>query len=388
MRSIGVVTVARSDYGIYLPILRRIQADPELQLHLIVSGAHLVSAFGHTVAEIQADGFYIGERVEMLLASDSPEGIAKSMGMGVIGFAQAFARLQPDILMVLGDRFEMHAAALAALPFNIPIVHIHGGELTEGAMDDALRHSLTKLSHLHFASTPEYGRRVVQLGEEPWRVIVSGAPSLDNLHAMKFPTREQLEEQFKFKLQPAPLLVTFHPVTLESDQTESQISELMAALTEVDMPVIFTMPNADTQNSIIRQYIDGFVSAHLSAWCVENFGTKNYFGLMQYAAGMVGNSSSGIIEAPSFGLPVVNIGTRQAGRVRANNVIDVGYTCSEIVAGIQSAITPDFREALSQCLNPYGDGHAAEHIVDRLKAVELDDRLIRKVFHDVGIVSE
>lgn len=387
MRTIGVVTVGRSDYGIYLPILRRIQADPELRLHLIVSGTHLAPGFGLTVNTIQADGFEIGERVEMLLASDSPEGIAKSIGLGVIGFAQAYARFRPDILLVLGDRFEMHAATLAALPFNIPVAHVHGGEVTQGAMDDALRHSLTKLGHLHFVSTPEYARRVAQLGEEAWRITVSGAPSLDNLRAMALPTREQLETQFGFCLQPAPLLVTFHPVTLEFEQTEWQIAELMAALNQLDVPVIFTMPNADTRNGIIRHYIAEYVRAHSSAWSVENFGTQNYFGVIQFAAAMVGNSSSGIIEAPSLKLPVVNIGTRQTGRVRAANVLDVGYTRDEVVAGIQRAIAPEFRECLCDLVNPYGDGHAAERIVARLKSTALDDRLICKVFCDAGVAE-
>lgn len=387
MRTIGVVTVGRSDYGIYLPILQRIQADPELHLHLIVSGAHLAPGFGLTISTIQADGFEIGERIEMLLASDSPEGIAKSIGIGVIGFAQAFARFRPDILLVLGDRFEMYSAALAALPFNIPVAHIHGGEVTQGAMDDALRHSLTKLSHLHFVSTPEYARRVAQLGEEAWRITISGAPSLDNLRAMALPTREQLETQFGFCLQPAPLLVTFHPVTLEFEQTKWQIIELTAALNLLDMPVIFTMPNADTHNGIIRHYIAEYVRTHSLAWGVENFGTQNYFGAMQFAAAMVGNSSSGIVEAPSFKLPVVNIGTRQAGRVRAANVLDVGYSRDEIIAGVQCAIAPEFREDLRGLVNPYGDEHATERIVAGLKAVTLDDRLIRKVFCDFGVAE-
>jgi UDP-hydrolysing UDP-N-acetyl-D-glucosamine 2-epimerase len=382
MRTIGVVTVGRSDYGIYLPILRRIKADPELRLRLIVAGAHLVPQFGHTVDAIHADGFEIGDRIEMLLASDSPEGIAKSIGLGVIAFAQAFARFRPDILLLLGDRFEMHAAALAALPFKIPVAHVHGGELTEGAMDDALRHSLTKLSHLHFVSMPEYARRVTQMGEEAWRVTVAGAPSLDNLHAVAFPTREQLEMQFGFSLEAAPLIVTFHPVTLEFEQTEWQIGALMSALDEMRLPVVFTMPNADIRNSVIRQYISSYVGAHSSAWSVENLGTEGYFGVMRFAAAMVGNSSSGIIEASSFKLPVVNIGTRQAGRLRVANVLDVGNAREEIVAGIQCAISPAFREGLRDLVNPYGDGHAAERIVAGLRAVALNDRLGRKVFSD------
>jgi UDP-hydrolysing UDP-N-acetyl-D-glucosamine 2-epimerase len=387
MRTIGVVTVGRSDYGIYLPILRHIQADSDLLLHLIVSGTHPVPEYGHTYKKIQADGFEISDRIEMLLASDSPEGIAKSIGLGVIGFAQSFARFRPDILLVLGDRFEMYAAALATLPFNIPIAHIHGGEVTLGAIDDALRHSLTKLSHLHMVSMPEYGRRVAQLGEEPWRITVSGAPSLDNLLTMDLPTREKLETQFGLCLHPAPLLVTFHPVTLEFEQTGWHIAELMAGLDQLDLPVIFTMPNADTSNGIIRQSITEYLSTHSSSWSVENLGTLNYFGVMQFALAMVGNSSSGIIEAPSLKVPVVNIGTRQDGRVRAANIMDVGYTRNEIVAGIQHAIAPVFREKMNDLVNPYGDGNAAERIINRLKSVALDDQLIRKYFCDLGVTE-
>ena len=219
MRTIGVVTVGRSDYGIYLPLLRKIREDPHLQLHLIVAGMHLSPEFGLTVKNIEADGFETNERVEMLMSSDTPGGIAKSMGLGTIGFAESYARFRPDILLVLGDRFEMHAAALAALPFKIPVAHIHGGEITEGAIDDALRHSITKLSHLHFVSTQEYAHRVLQLGEEPWRVIISGAPSLDNLHNIKLLEREQLETHTGLRLGGNPLLVTYHPVTLEYEQT-------------------------------------------------------------------------------------------------------------------------------------------------------------------------
>jgi len=259
MRSIGVVTVARSDYGLYLPILRCIQADPILQLKLFVSGMHLSPEFGLTVKMIEADGFDIAERVEMLLSSDSPEGIAKSIGVGVIGFAQAYSRQRPDILLVLGDRFEMYAAVLAALPFKIPVAHIHGGEVTHGAIDDALRHSITKLSHVHFVSTEEYARRVMQLGEEPWRVIVSGAPSLDNLKTVNLFTTQELEAQYDIRLQPPPLLVTFHPVTLEYERTELQISELLAALADSALPVVFTQPNADTSGRVIHRMIAEYV---------------------------------------------------------------------------------------------------------------------------------
>ena len=383
-RTIGVITVARSDYGIYLPLLRRIQQDPDLRLHLIVSGMHLAPEFGLTVQAIEDDGFDIGERVEMLLSSDTPEGIAKSMGLGTIGFAQAYARWRPDILVVLGDRFEMHAAAVAALPFKIPVAHIHGGELTQGAIDDALRHSITKLSHLHFVSADVYANRVIQLGEEPWRVVTCGSLSLDNLLTTRLLSREEFAEGFGITLPEKFLLATYHPVTLEYEQTERQIRELLTALDTAGLPVLFTMPNADTSGSIIRQFIEEFVSEHSNSGEVENLGTQGYFSAMALATAMVGNSSSGIIEAASFSLPVVNVGNRQRGRMRGRNVIDVGCTHTEILAGINNATSLEFRAKLGDLVNPYGDGHAAERIIDMMKKVKLDDRLLRKCFQDTG----
>lgn len=382
MRTIGVVTVSRSDYGIYFPILQKIQASPDLRLHLIVGGMHLSPEFGLTVKAIEADGFEVGERVEMLLSSDTPEAIAKSMGLGTIGFAQVYTRFRPDILLVLGDRFEMHAAALAALPFKIPVAHIHGGELTEGAIDNALRHSMTKLSHLHFVSTEEYARRVIQMGEEPWRVIISGAPTLDNLHSFKPLSRDDLEDLIGMSLDPPPLLVTYHPVTLEYEAAEWQVKELLEALWIVSKPVVFTMSNADTSGRITADKIREFVREGSSTKLVLNMGMQAYFSIMKHAAAMVGNSSSGIIEAPSFELPVVNIGTRQCGRMRAKNVIDVGYHRHEVVSGIQKAMSQEFKAALRGMHNPYGEGHASEVILNHLRSIDLDDQLFFKRFVD------
>jgi UDP-hydrolysing UDP-N-acetyl-D-glucosamine 2-epimerase len=383
VRTIGVATTSRADYGIYRPLLHAIHRDPELQLRLLVSGMHLSPECGLTVREVEADGYEIAEKVEVLIASDTPEAISKSVGLAVIGFAQVFSRWRPDLLIVLGDRFEMHAIALAALPFMIPIAHLSGGELTEGAIDDVLRHSITKLSHLHFASTEEYARRIIQLGEEPWRVIVSGEPGLDNVRTIKLLSRSEIEARYQLQIHGPFLLVTYHPVTLEYQQAEWQIGELLAALLEARLPVIFTLPNADTGNRIIREKLEQFIASNCSCALVDNFGTQAYFSLMNLATAMVGNSSSGIVEAASFQLPVVNVGTRQRGRVRARNVVDVGNRRDEIVEGIHEATQPQFRASLSGLLNPYGNGDASSIIVDHLKKIPLGDSLIRKRFHDV-----
>lgn len=384
MRTIGVVTVSRSDYGFYQQILLRILMERGLRLHLLVGGMHLAQEFGLTVQEIEADGFPIAERIELLLASDSPEGIAKSMGVGVIGFAQAFARVRPDILVVLGDRFEMFAAAVAAMPFKIPLAHIHGGEITEGAMDEAIRHSISKLSHLHFVATEEYGQRVRQIGEEPWRVVVSGTPSLDAVRSLIPLSRDELEARVGLDLGESPLLVTYHPVTLEYERTAWQVEQLLTALEKSGLSVVFTAPNSDVSGRTIHRMIQEYVRTHPRACFLANLGSRAYLSLMRCAAAMVGNSSSGIIEAASFELPVVNIGTRQKGRVRGGNVIDVEYEAEAISRGIAKALSPEFRSSLTGMKNPYGDGCAAERIVRVLAEVGLGDRLLVKRFCDLG----
>lgn len=383
MRTLGVVTVGRSDYGLYRPVLRAIQANPDLRLHLIVSGAHLEPQHGLTVREIEGDGFPIAERVRMLLAGDTPETVAMSMGTGVSEFAACYARQRPDILLVLGDRFEMHAAGLAALPFNIPVAHIHGGELTLGAMDDALRHSLTKLSHLHFVSTEDYARRVRQLGEEPWRVTVSGAPGLDNILALPLLDNAAFAQRFGFPLDPAPILVTYHPVTLEHGSAAAQIEELLAALSQFPHPLIFSMPNADAGSGVILAALHQFIQQRGNACLLDNMGTQGYFSALQSAAAMVGNSSSGVIEAASFRLPVVNIGRRQEGRLHPRNVINCGNARDEIQRATARALSPEFRDSLRDLRSPFGDGHAAERIVSRLASVPLDSTLLVKKFHDL-----
>jgi UDP-hydrolysing UDP-N-acetyl-D-glucosamine 2-epimerase len=385
LKTIGVVTVGRSDYGLYRPVLRRIADNPELSLRLIVAGAHLLPQFGMTVDAIKADGFEVAERIEMALASDSPEAVAKSVGIGVTGFAQSYANDRPDLLLVLGDRYEMLAAVVAALPFAIPIAHIHGGELTEGAIDEAIRHSITKMSHLHFAATDEYAQRITQLGEEPWRVVVSGAPGLDNLNGFEPRTRAELEGEFGLDLSTPPLLVTFHPVTLEYTRTGEQMRELTAALEASGLPIVITYPNADAGHHEVERLAEEFSKRLPRVKLVVNLGTDAYFSLMGRAAAMVGNSSSGIIEAASFGLPVVNIGNRQGGRIRAANVIDVECESDAIVDGIRLVTSSDFREGLAGLVNPYGDGHASGRIVDALESIALDDRLLLKRFHNIDV---
>lgn len=382
-RTIGVVTGARSDYGLYRPILRCLQAAPDLQLAIYVTGMHLSPEFGRTIDDIERDGFLVSERIDVLPSSDSPQAIAKAIGLGVIGFGQVFDRSAPDLLLVLGDRFEMLAAALAALPFNIPMAHIHGGEATQGLIDEALRHSLTKMSHLHFVSTDAYHRRVVQLGEEPWRVSVTGAPGLDNLTDLEVLPRNEIERRIRLSLTTPPLLVAFHPETLGYGAVAAHIEQVLLAIDASCLPVVFTYPNADTNGRQIIDAINAYVGSHENARAVASLGTQAYFSLMRHSAALVGNSSSGIIEAASFELAVVNIGSRQQGRVRGPNVIDVECTQQAIEEGIRQATTPAFRQSLSGMKNVYGDGRAAQKIVERLRSVELNRELLVKRFHDL-----
>lgn len=385
MRSIGVVTTSRADYSAYLPVLKALDADPDLSLKLYVSGMHLSPEFGLTVRSIENNGFEIAGRIEMLLSSDTPEAIAKSMGLGLIGFGQAFSSYRPDILVVLGDRYEMLAAALAALPFKIPLAHIGGGDVTQGAIDDALRHSITKLGHLHFVSTETSARRVIQLGEDPGRVFVSGEPVLDRILTAPQLTPGELQHRFGIDVERPFLLVTFHPVTLEYEQVEWQIDELLAAIEQSRFPVVFTMPNADTAGRIIATRIRQWLQSHPGTGkMVDNFGAEAYHSVLRRAAAVVGNSSSGLIEAPSFKLPAVNIGTRQAGRIRAANVIDSGHNRTDILAAIQKATSGEFRQSLQSLENPYASktNSAVSTITNVLKQADLGDTLLQKKFHD------
>lgn len=387
IRDIAVVTVARSDFGIYLPLLQALRSHPSCNLRLLVSGMHLSPEFGLTVKDIEEAGFEIFEKIETLVSSDTPGGIAKSMGLGVIGFSQIFSRYRPDIMIVLGDRFDMLPAGLAALPFGIIMAHLHGGEATEGSIDEAIRHSLTKLSHLHFVSTKQYAQRVIQMGEAPWRVQVSGALGLDTIRHTKLWSPVETASRFGFSLTSPVALATIHPMSLEFSETERHISNLLEALDSIDCQFVFTYPNADTMGRIIIREIDQYCKKRSHCHIVMNAGTQGYLSLLNSVSIMIGNSSSGIIEAPSFNLPVVNIGTRQQGRLRANNVLDSSYEVSEIIHTIRKGLNPHFREGLKGLTNPYGDGHATERIVERLLTIPLNQHLLMKQFHELPEIS-
>ncbi len=384
-RRLGVVTVSRSDYGHLRPVLEAIRRAPDLELVLLVAGMHLEPRFGDTVREIVADGFAIAERIPMLDAGDSPEAVAAATGRGVEGFARAFARHPLDLLLVLGDRFEMLAAAVAALPFALPVAHIHGGEVSEGAMDNQIRHAITKLAHLHFASAGEHAQRIARMGEEAWRIHTVGGPGLDRLAAVEPLSRRALAGQLDIPETGSWLLVTFHPVTLEYRETAAQVDELLAALEKAEGTVIITYPNADTSGQLIIERIEEFAARHPGRCrLARSLGERHYLSLLRHADLMVGNSSSGLIEAPSVGLPAVNIGSRQRGRLRGANVIDVEPARDEILRGIETAQTAAFRDRARTSANPYGDGRAAPRIVEVLRTVPLDPRLIQKRFADGG----
>jgi UDP-N-acetylglucosamine 2-epimerase (non-hydrolysing) len=383
-RAIGVVTVARSDYGHLRPLLEALAAAPDVELLVYVGGSHLSERFGRTGDLVAADGWPIAARVDMGIDDDTPAAIATAMGAGVAGFAAAFAGRRPDLLVVLGDRYEMLSAAVAALPFTLPVAHLHGGEVTEGAIDEQIRHAITKLAHLHFTAAEPYAARVRQLGEEAWRVHVSGAPGLDRLRARASLSREALAQRLAQPLGRPTLLVTFHPETLLPGDVPRQAAELTAALEKVDGLVVATAPGADTAQKAITEALERLAARRPDTIVATTLGDDVYCSLLREADVMVGNSSSGLIEAPTFGLPVVNVGDRQRGRLRAANVLDVAAERSAIAGAVRRALHPAFRRGLAGLVNPYGDGLAAPRISRVLREVDLGPRLVRKRFADAG----
>lgn len=378
---IGVVTVARSDFGIYESLLMQLKKDPAFELHIFATGAHFSPQFGTTVSEITNKGFEYIPGLEMLLDANSPQSIGKSVGLGIISLSQAFAINRPDLLLVLGDRIEMVCGPVVALSFNIPVAHIGGGAVTEGAIDEFVRHAITKMSHIHFVICELYAKRIRQMGEEPWRVCNVGSPALDRIVNFKTMPIGELSEKVGLDLTCDTLLVTFHPVTLELEDLKWQVDNLMESLSQGSWQVVVTYPNADVGNEYIIQSINQFANKNKDrVRILQHAGTEIYLSLMASVKAMVGNTSSGVAEAPSFKLPVVNIGTRQDGKVHAENVIDVGYSETEITEGINKALSAEFRESLQDMKSPYGDGHASEKIIDILKGLTLGPELLKKKF--------
>lgn len=379
MKKILVVTGTRAEYGLLYWTMKEIQKDKDLQLQLIVTGSHLSEEYGYTVEQIKKDGFKIDEEIDMLIDSNKKSAIVKSMGLEMIQMAQAFDRLKPDILLILGDRYETFVAATCAMMMNVAIAHMNGGESTEGAIDEQIRHAITKMAHIHFAGAEYYRERIIKMGEEPWRVHNVGQAGIENIKRLRLLTKTELEYELGIKLDKKVFLITYHPVTLGVQDIENQMENLLKAISEFDAKYIFTYPNADYGNKIIIDKINEFRQNHDNVYVFHSLGQVKYLSLMKYTDVMIGNSSSGIIESPSFKLPVVNIGDRQKGRLRNKNIIDVGNNEIEIIEGINKALyNKQFINSLNDLENVYGDGTTSEKVVKILKTIEINEKLLHK----------
>ena len=384
MKRVCVVTGSRAEYGLLRWVMEGFKNSDVCTLQTVVTGMHLSPEFGSTWREIEADSFSIDWKVEMLLGSDSASAVTKSMGIAMIGFADAFSHLKPDLLVILGDRFEMLAAASAALIAGIPIAHLHGGELTEGAYDDAIRHSLTKMSHLHFTAASEYRDRVIQLGEDPARVWDVGGFGLDSITNVKLLSRAEVEDNLKISLSDKSLLVTFHPETRPDAVPEKQLEELLHALGQSSAVVVFTMPNADNKNRMLRTMIEEFVQQHSGRAVVHaSLGQQLYLSTLAEVDAVVGNSSSGLIEAPAFSKGTVNIGRRQDGRLRAKSVVDCEARRSDIAEAIEKVLDPRFQIEITSQQNPYGTGGASVKTVSIIENWFRDKVSMSKKFYDL-----
>jgi len=376
-RKIVAVTTSRADYGhLYWP-LKDLQLSAGVDLRIIAMGPHLSPEFGHTVGEIERDGFVVQERIECLLSSDTDVGMAKTIGLATLGLADVLGRLRPDLLLLIADRFEMLAPASVALSLRIPIAHIEGGEISEGAIDDAVRNALTKLSHLHFTTTETARRRVLAMGEEEWRVHRVGAPSLDHLRRRTLLDRAQVEAELGLDLSRPTIMVAYHPVTIERDTT-IEANAVFAALEELPQQIIFCFPNADAGSRALIRRAQDFCERHTNARLFVNLGALLYWSLLKEVDLLAGNSSSGIMEAASLKKPTVNIGKRQQGREHALNVLDAAPEASSILECVTRALDPEFRKSLEGLVNPYGDGRASERIVEVLITAPLGEKLLMK----------
>jgi GDP/UDP-N,N'-diacetylbacillosamine 2-epimerase (hydrolysing) len=381
-KRICVVTGSRAEYGLLSRLMKRIQESTALELQIIATGMHLSPEYGLTLRDIETDGFTIDRKVDMLLSSSTVVGVSKSIGLGVIGFADALAELQPDLLLVLGDRYEIFAAASAAMIAQIPIAHLHGGERTEGAFDESIRHSITKMSHLHFVAAREYQRRVIQLGEQPERVFCVGGLGVDSVKSFQLLSRTELEKAIDFKLGLRNLLVTFHPITLDREDSKLQMTELLAALSELENTrLVFTMPNSDPEGLSLSGQIEEFCECRDHAKAYISLGHLRYLSCIKHFDGVIGNSSSGLLEVPTFKKGTVNIGDRQRGRLRAASVIDCAPDRASISSALGQLYSKEFEERLRNTESPYGEGGACDAIVEILEQSSLDD-LLKKCFYD------
>lgn len=381
MRKICVFTSTRADYGLLRPLMEEIKSDEELILQILASGSHLSPEFGLTFEEIEKDGFLIDEKSEMLLSSDTPVGISKAIGLGVISYSEALERLNPDIAVILGDRFEALAFAIACSVSRIPIAHIHGGEVTEGAVDDAFRHSITKMSYLHFAAAEAYRTRIIQLGENPNRTFDVGALGIDNIKKLNLLSKKGLEKEINYEFNKHNLLVTFHPITLEKNTSREQFGNLLEVLDELpNTSMMFTKANADTDGRIINSMIDEYVSTNpKKAVAFMSMGYLRYLSAMQFVDAVVGNSSSGILEAPSFKIGTINIGDRQTGRIKAESIIDSEPTKNGLKTAFKKLYSPEFQNVLGSVVNPYDGGDSATKMKEILKNHRISDSM-KKVF--------
>lgn len=379
---VAVFTGTRAEYGLLYWLLKDINSDPSLQLQLLVTGMHLSPEFGETYKIIEGDGFQIDEKIETLLSSDSPEGIAKSIGLGVLGFTDSLSRLSPDVLVVLGDRFEALAIAQAAMILRVPIIHLHGGEITEGAYDDAIRHAITKLSYIHATSTEEYRQRVIQLGEEPSRVKNVGAIGLDHLRRSKMLSLEELSKSLSFKLTHKFFLITYHPVTLAEEEPAECFKDILRVIDLYpDYKVILTYPNADDGGRKIIPILEEYAANNKErVLAIPSLGQQRYLSAVKHCAAVIGNSSSGIIEVPSFGVPTVNVGLRQKGRLAAHSVIHADANFKSIKSAIHNALSNEFETGNAPIVNPYGEGDTSAKVIELIKSMSFKPS---KAFYDV-----
>jgi len=386
MRRVCIVTGTRAEYGLLYRLMKGIESVNDLELKIIVTGAHLSPEFGLTYQKIEKDGFLIDKKVEMLLSSDSEIGVTKSIGLGMIGMSDALSEIRPDLLVVLGDRFEILSAAIAAMIAKIPIAHLYGGEVTEGAFDESIRHAITKMSHLHFTATKDYYNRVIQLGEHPDRVFNVGSIGVDNIKNLSLLSREEFEKSINFKLGKRNLLITFHSVTLEKSTAKKQFENLLKVLDEqMDTHLIFTKANADIDGRLINKMIDDYVALNYDKAIVfTSLGQLRYFSAMKHVDGVVGNSSSGLIEAPSFKIGTVNIGDRQGGRINAESVINCSPSIVDIQFAFRKLFSQSFNKQLQQVVNPYGNGESLSKILDVIRSYPLK-YILKKKFYDIDL---